>query len=74
MSEDNPRAVQRSVYEALEYAEVAEGLDPIGSSDILSDLATFAWDYCLWNGPTDPDKIWREFKFSEYWERYWPSG
>lgn len=60
--------------EVMNYAEWEKGLDPIGASDMLGDLASFARLH-FWDSKGDmvePATIWKAFTESDAWKRYYP--
>lgn len=70
-------AMDRELMELLGWAEWAEGgpgLDPIGASDMLSDLAQFfrnEYTHRMARGLT-PQQWWEKFVASPIWEQYYP--
>lgn len=59
------------ILDVMNYGE-DQGLDPIGASDMLSDLHQFAHHTALARLQLDPPSvIWSEFLESNRYKRYW---
>jgi len=54
----------------MNYAEWDKGLDPIGASDMLTDLARFTYNMMHENVFLPPEETWEQFTQSDAWKQY----
>lgn len=55
-----------------DYAEDEQGLDPIGSDDMIQDLSKYAQWRFVEEGPAEPADVWEEFTQTSTYRQYWP--